>query len=187
VTWRLKARIVEPKMTVVARQRIGKHVPAATKGRAEVLGLLWHRQQADLTNPFLFFFSEYGKYATNTGNMKRAGIMSNGKRAPCISPISESIIDTLRILRLCSPSAVRIMLYTTMRSWSRSYFMTDSQSVCMSWCRAHSGTCDHILLPVGRFLSESCRLCLCWASSLTRGLVCSLQCNHSVVRVAQNP
>jgi hypothetical protein len=25
----------------------------------------------------------------------------------------------------------------------------------MSWCRAHSGTCDQILLPVGRLLSES--------------------------------
>jgi hypothetical protein len=31
-----------------------------------------------------------------------------------------------------------------------------SQSVSMSWCRAHSGTCDQILLPVRRLLSESC-------------------------------
>jgi hypothetical protein len=29
--------------------------------------------------------------------------------------------------------------------------------------------------------------CLCGAASLTRGQVCSLQCNHSMVRVAQNP
>jgi hypothetical protein len=28
----------------------------------------------------------------------------------------------------------------------------------MSWCRAHSGTCDKILLPVGRLLSECCSL-----------------------------
>jgi hypothetical protein len=28
----------------------------------------------------------------------------------------------------------------------------------MSWCRAHSGTCDQILLPVGMLLSESCGL-----------------------------
>jgi hypothetical protein len=35
---------------------------------------------------------------------------------------------------------------------------TVSQSVNMSWCRAHSGTCDQILLPVRRFLSESCGL-----------------------------
>jgi hypothetical protein len=31
-----------------------------------------------------------------------------------------------------------------------------SQSVSTSWCGAHSGTCDQILLPVGRLLSESC-------------------------------
>jgi hypothetical protein len=31
------------------------------------------------------------------------------------------------------------------------------------------------------------RSCFCGASSLTRGRVCSLQCNHSMVRVAQNP
>jgi hypothetical protein len=28
----------------------------------------------------------------------------------------------------------------------------------MPWCRAHSGTCDQILLPVGRLLSENCGL-----------------------------
>jgi hypothetical protein len=28
----------------------------------------------------------------------------------------------------------------------------------MSWCRAHSGTCGQILLPIGRLLSESCGL-----------------------------
>jgi hypothetical protein len=33
-----------------------------------------------------------------------------------------------------------------------------SQSVSMSWCRAGSGTCDQILLPVGILLSESCGL-----------------------------
>jgi hypothetical protein len=37
----------------------------------------------------------------------------------------------------------------------RTYFTTDSQSVSMSLCRAHSGTCDQILLPVWRFLTES--------------------------------
>jgi hypothetical protein len=41
---------------------------------------------------------------------------------------------------------------------SRSYFTIDGQSVSMSWCRAHSGTCNLILLPVGRLLSESCGL-----------------------------
>jgi hypothetical protein len=40
-------------------------------------------------------------------------------------------------------------------SRSRSYFTTDGQSVSMSWCRAHSGICDQILLPVRGLLSES--------------------------------
>jgi hypothetical protein len=41
---------------------------------------------------------------------------------------------------------------------SRSYFTTDGQSVSMSCCRAHSGACNQILLPVGMLLSESCGL-----------------------------
>jgi hypothetical protein len=45
---------------------------------------------------------------------------------------------------------------------NRRYFTTDgqsvSQSVSMSWCRTNSGTCDQILLPVGRLLSKSCGL-----------------------------
>jgi hypothetical protein len=55
----------------------------------------------------------------------------------------------------------------------------------MSWCRAHSGTCDQILLPVGTLLSESCSLVSMGAPSLTRWRVCSLQCNQSMVRVAE--
>jgi hypothetical protein len=39
-----------------------------------------------------------------------------------------------------------------------SYFMTDGQSVSMSWYRAHSKTFDQILLPVGMLLSETCGL-----------------------------
>jgi hypothetical protein len=41
-------------------------------------------------------------------------------------------------------------------SRSRSYFTTDGRSVSISWCRVHSETCDKMLLPVGRLLSESC-------------------------------
>jgi hypothetical protein len=51
----------------------------------------------------------------------------------------------------------------------------------MAWYRARFGTCDQILLPVWRLLS-----CSCGAPSLRRGWVCSLQCNHSMVRVTQN-
>jgi hypothetical protein len=40
---------------------------------------------------------------------------------------------------------------------SQNYFTTDNHSVSMSWCRAHSGTCDQILLPVGMLLFCFCR------------------------------
>jgi hypothetical protein len=56
-----------------------------------------------------------------------------------------------------------------------------SQSVCLG-VEHPCGTCDQILLPVGIL-----RCCFCGASSLTRGRVCNLQCNHAMVRVAQNP
>jgi hypothetical protein len=39
---------------------------------------------------------------------------------------------------------------------SRSYFTTDGQSVNISWCWTHSGTCDQILLPVGMLRSFFC-------------------------------
>jgi hypothetical protein len=42
-------------------------------------------------------------------------------------------------------------------SRSRSYFTTDSQSVCLG-IEHHCGTCDQILLPVGMLLSEICCL-----------------------------
>jgi hypothetical protein len=73
------------------------------------------------------------------------------------------------------------------RSRSRSYFTTDSQSVSLSWYRA----------PLWDLRPEitSCRNVAVWnlwscirgAPSLTRGWVCNFQCNHSMVRVAQNP
>jgi hypothetical protein len=36
--------------------------------------------------------------------------------------------------------------------------LTVSQSVSMFRCRANSGTCDQMLLPVGRLLSETCSI-----------------------------
>jgi hypothetical protein len=77
-----------------------------------------------------------------------------------------------------------IFHYSRRRSRSRSYFMTDSQSVCLG-IEHPCGTCNQILLPVGVLLSEICDLIS--VSSLVRGRVCNLQCNHSMVRVAQNP
>jgi hypothetical protein len=67
--------------------------------------------------------------------------------------------------------------------------LTVSQSVSQSVCLGVEhlcGTCDQILLPVGMFVWDL-RSCFCWAPSLTRGRIYNLQCNHSMIRVAQNP
>jgi hypothetical protein len=52
---------------------------------------------------------------------------------------------------------------------SQSNVTTDGQSVSMSWCRVHCGTCDSILLSVWKLLCY-----LCGAPSLTRDRVCPL-------------
>jgi hypothetical protein len=41
--------------------------------------------------------------------------------------------------------------------WNRSFFTTDSQSVCLG-IEHPCGTCDQILLPVGMLLPEVCGL-----------------------------
>jgi hypothetical protein len=60
------------------------------------------------------------------------------------------------------------------RNRSRSQVTTDGHSVSMSRYRAHSGTCDQILLSVWSLFSERCCPFLCRAPSLTRGRVCHL-------------
>jgi hypothetical protein len=59
-------------------------------------------------------------------------------------------------------------VYCVCQSQSQSHITTDSRSVSMSWCWAHSGTCDQIFFPP-KLLS-----CLCGAPSLMRGRVCLL-------------
>jgi hypothetical protein len=49
------------------------------------------------------------------------------------------------------------ILYDVDNSRSRSYFMTDSQSVCLG-IEYPCGTCGQILFPVGMLLSEICGL-----------------------------
>jgi hypothetical protein len=63
--------------------------------------------------------------------------------------------------------------------------LTVSQSVCLE-IEHPCGTFDQILLPVGVAVSNL-RSCFCGTPSLTRGRVCNLQCNLSMVRLAQNP
>jgi hypothetical protein len=67
------------------------------------------------------------------------------------------------------------------RSRRRSYIMTDIQSVSMSWCQA--GTCQQIFTSCRNVAVWKLRSCFCRAPSLTRGRLCKLQCNHSMVRV----
>jgi hypothetical protein len=64
--------------------------------------------------------------------------------------------------------------------------LTVSQSVCLG-IEHRCGTCDQILLPVGRLLSEICGLVSVGVPSLTRGWVCNLQRKHLMVRFVQNP
>jgi hypothetical protein len=93
------------------------------------------------------------------------------------------MIVVYEMLAACHTFGIH-MFYTCI-SRSRSYFTTDSQSVCLG-IEYPCGTCDQILLPVGMLLSEICGF-VSGAPSLTRGWVYIFQCNHSMVRVAQNP
>jgi hypothetical protein len=64
-----------------------------------------------------------------------------------------------------------------------------SQSVSQSVCLVAEPT--RKLVTRYYFLSEDAvwklRSCFCWGPSLTRGRVCSLQFNHSMVRRSRNP
>jgi hypothetical protein len=49
------------------------------------------------------------------------------------------------------------------QSQSQSYFAIDSLSISMSWCRAHTGTCDQMFCSFGRYVFEYCCPVYCWA------------------------
>jgi hypothetical protein len=73
-------------------------------------------------------------------------------------------------------------------SRSRSYFrLTVSQSVSMSWYRVPLCGLRPDITSCQNVTVRNLRSCIYWAPSLTRGRVCNLQCNRSIVRVAQNP
>jgi hypothetical protein len=65
--------------------------------------------------------------------------------------------------------------------------MTNSQSVSMSWYRAPLWDLRRDIISYRNVVVWNLRSCIYWAPSLIRGRVCNLQCNHSIVRVAQNP
>jgi hypothetical protein len=95
--------------------------------------------------------------------------------------ISLARFTALFELQIITTLLTILIIFTTIRTWnpslklcfsephsrSWSYFTTDGQSVSMSWCRAHSGTSDQILLLVGRLLCESC--CVKVAALFLRG------------------
>jgi hypothetical protein len=65
--------------------------------------------------------------------------------------------------------------------------LTVSQSVSMSWYRVPLWDLRPGIISCRNVAVWNLRSCVYWAPSLTRGRVCNLQCNHSLVRVAQNP
>jgi hypothetical protein len=81
-------------------------------------------------------------------------------------------------LRACSTTIfTAYFLVTFLRlSQSQSHVTTDGQSVSMSWCQVHSGTCDQILFTVWNLLC-----CLCGAPTLRRGRVCLLSVSVSSI------
>jgi hypothetical protein len=56
----------------------------------------------------------------------------------------------------------------------------------MSWYRVHLCDLRPDIISCRNVAVSNLWSCSYWAPSLTRGRVCNLQCNHSVVRVTQN-
>jgi hypothetical protein len=57
----------------------------------------------------------------------------------------------------------------------------------MSWYRVPLWDLRPDIISCRNVAVWNLRSCFYWAPSLTRGRICNLQCNHSIVRVAQNP
>jgi hypothetical protein len=69
----------------------------------------------------------------------------------------------------------------------RNYFTTDGQSVSMAWYQVPLWDVWPNITSYQNVAVWNMWSCFCGARSLTEGRVCNLQCNHSMVRVAQNP
>jgi hypothetical protein len=65
--------------------------------------------------------------------------------------------------------------------------LTVSQSVSMSWHRAHLWDLRPDITSCPNVAVSNLLCCFCGALSLKRGRICNLQCNHLIVRVPQNP
>jgi hypothetical protein len=79
---------------------------------------------------------------------------------------------------------------TLLADWSvssKSKLLYDWQSVSMSWYRVPLWDLRPNIISCRNVAVWNFRSCIYLAPSLTRGRVCNLQCNHSIVLVAQNP
>jgi hypothetical protein len=79
----------------------------------------------------------------------------------------------------CNHSMVRVAVEV-------SKLLYDWQSVSMSWHRAPLWDLRPDITSCRNVTVWNLRSCFSGAPSLTRGRICSLQCNHSMIRVAQN-
>jgi hypothetical protein len=70
---------------------------------------------------------------------------------------------------------------------SKSKLLYDWQSVSMSWYQAPLWGLRSDIISCRNVAVWNLRSCICGAPSLMRRWVCNLRCNHSMVRVAQNP
>jgi hypothetical protein len=70
---------------------------------------------------------------------------------------------------------------------SKSKLLYNWQSVNMSWYRVPLWDLRPDIISCQNVAVWNLRSCIYGAPSLTRGRVCNFRCNHSIVRVAQNP
>jgi hypothetical protein len=81
----------------------------------------------------------------------------------------------------------KIVLFCNMKHFEVKVNVTLWLTVSMSWYRTPLWDLRPDITYCRNVTTRKLRSCFCGAPSLTRGRVCNLQCNHSVVRVAQNP
>jgi hypothetical protein len=92
----------------------------------------------------------------------------------CMSAFTYSLCESYYWIHLLHGTSKLLILY-------------DWQSVSMSWCRARLWDLRPDITSCRYVAVWNLRSCFYGAPSLTRGRVCNLWCNHSMVRVARNP
>jgi hypothetical protein len=80
-----------------------------------------------------------------------------------------------------------LQLFLSLHKFQVTLRLTVSQSVSVSWYRVPMWDLRQDIISFRNVAVWDLRSCIYWAPSLTRERVYNLQCNHSIVRVAQNP